>query len=69
MTGAVSFFMMLALLTVITTQRPSQHDMLDASMFWVGLLMALTPLVLIGAVLGYLWWSRRRRNRETVPEP
>lgn len=59
---------MLALLTVTAAQRASQHDMLDASMFWVGLLMALTPLVLIGGVLGYLWWSRRRRNRESVPE-
>ena len=43
--------------------------MLDASMFWVGLLMALTPLVLIGSVLGYLWWTRRQRRREAGREP
>lgn len=50
-------------------QNPSQHDMLDASMFWVGLLMVLTPLVLIGSVLGYLWWTKRRRSAAPSREP
>jgi len=44
-------------------QNPSQHDMLDASMFWVGLLMALTPLVIIGGVVGFVLWQRRAARR------
>jgi hypothetical protein len=68
-TRVVSFVMMIVSLTVIAAQRASQHDMLDASMFWAGLFMVLTPLLLIGGVLGYLWWSRRRRSARPVQEP
>ena len=38
---------------------PSGHDALDAAMFWVGLLFVLTPLTIISAVAGYLWWRRK----------
>jgi uncharacterized membrane protein len=53
----------------IAAQRASQHDMLDTSMFWAGLFMVLTPLLLIGGVVGYLVWSRRRRSAEPAREP
>jgi hypothetical protein len=33
------------------------HDALEAGMFWAGALMALTPLVFAGVVIG-VWWFR-----------
>ncbi len=40
------------------------HDALEVGMFWAGLLMALTPIVFAGAVLGVWWYQRRRAKRE-----
>jgi len=44
--------------------QATDHDMLDASMFWAGLFMVLTPLVIIGSVVGFLWWQRRAPSRK-----
>jgi hypothetical protein len=39
------------------------HDALEAGMFWAGALMALTPLVFAGVVIG-VWWFQRRKERK-----
>ncbi len=39
------------------------HDALEAGMFWAGALMALTPIVFAGVVLG-VWWFQRRKERK-----
>ena len=38
------------------------HDALELGMFLAGALMALTPVVLGGAVLG-IWWHQRRKTK------
>jgi hypothetical protein len=38
------------------------HDALEAGMFWAGALMALTPLVFAGIVIG-VWWLQRRKHK------
>ena len=44
-------------------QDTTAHDMLDASMFWVGLFMVLTPLLVIGGIVGFVLWQRRAARR------
>ena len=40
------------------------HDALEAGMFWAGALMALTPLVFAGVVIG-VWWFQRRKAKKS----
>lgn len=40
----------------------SEHGRLDAAMFWVGALFVFTPIIIGSSVLGYIWWSRRKRT-------
>ncbi|HEY2807088.1 MAG TPA: hypothetical protein VGI92_14610 [Gemmatimonadales bacterium] len=51
--------MSLALLQQTVTTQP--HGQLESSMFWVGVLIAFLPVGIIGGILGYVWWSRRRQ--------
>jgi hypothetical protein len=39
------------------------HDALEAGMFWAGALMALTPLVFAGVVIGVWWFQRKKEKR------
>ena len=39
------------------------HDALEAGMFWAGALMAFTPLVFAGVVIG-VWWFQRRKAKK-----
>jgi hypothetical protein len=45
------------------------HGRLDSAMFWVGALMALTPLAVALGVGGYLWWRRRHGRTAVKPAP
>lgn len=44
------------------TGLPS-HSKLDDAMFWVGALFVFTPIVVAISVFGYMYWHRRKRDR------
>lgn len=59
----------LATLALQYAQETSAHDRLDGSMFWAGLFMVLTPLLLGLSVAGYIWWTRRRARAAREGNP
>jgi ACT domain-containing protein len=38
------------------------HDTLSLSMFWVGLLFVLTPMVVAGVIIATIWHNRKKRR-------
>lgn len=51
-------------------QETSAHDRLDGAMFWGGLMMVTTPLVIGLSVAAYLWWQKKARKRnDSSPNP
>jgi hypothetical protein len=36
------------------------HDTLSLSMFWVGLMFVMTPLIAAGVVIAVIWYNRKK---------
>ncbi len=47
---------------------PQSHTKLVDTMFLVGAVMAFIPFAIAGAVVGFLYWNRRRRGDAVKPE-
>jgi hypothetical protein len=39
---------------------PMGHDRLESAMFWVGAMLAFTPVLVGLGVFGLIWWHRKK---------
>lgn len=43
------------------------EDSLSATMFWVGVLFAFTPMLVAGVVIGTTWYLRKKKKPDQTP--
>jgi hypothetical protein len=49
-----------SLLLALHPEGPMGHDKLESAMFWVGAMLAFTPVLVGLGVFGLIWWHRRK---------
>jgi hypothetical protein len=45
------------------------EETLSLTMFWVGVLFAFTPILVVAVVIGTTWYLRRKRKPGELPTP
>jgi hypothetical protein len=48
------------LLLALHPDGPMGHDRLESAMFWVGAMLAFTPVLVGLGVFGVIWWHRKK---------
>jgi len=57
-----------ALLLVLHQGGGMGHDKLESALFWVGAMLAFTPVLVGLGVAAVIWWHRRKAGL-SVPTP